>query len=346
MCGRSCLIAPQPARTGITRNGRFTGDTERATDSGSRNPGAFPPRARPLRAAGDRRTARRTVRPAAVPDARDRRDRATGRLGGEGLPPGPGVPDPAARGGEADAPVDACRARHPRLPGDPLAEDAPVDRGDRRRLVGHQLRARGRRGGVLRSPGRGARRGRSKACGPRHLPGRRGRLRRRRGRAARGGGRTQEGAGLQSGRHGLRDHGLLQQRLRPPGLGRRGGRGADTLAGRGPGRRGRSGHRRDGAGDHADRNRGHGGRAVARVARCRRRHRSLLSRRGDPRCPGRHAGPGRPTGPRHRGRGGGALATRQSAEEGCHEAAPPTGPRVQAGRGRRCCRPPGPTTAG
>jgi hypothetical protein len=49
-------------------------------------PGALPPRPWPLRTAGDRRVARRAFRPAAVPDVRDRRDRATGRLGGEDLP--------------------------------------------------------------------------------------------------------------------------------------------------------------------------------------------------------------------------------------------------------------------
>ena len=47
----------------------------------------------------------------------------------------------------------------------------------------------------------------------------------------------------------------------------------DALAGGRPGRRRRPGHRRDGAGHHADRHRGHGARAAARVARRRGGHR-------------------------------------------------------------------------
>ena len=87
---------------------------------------------------------------------------------------------------------------------------------------------------------------------------------------------------------------LLPRRLQPPGLG--GGRrpGARALAGRGPRRRGRPGHRRDGPRDHADRHAGDGGRPAADLARSRRGHRAPLPGRRHPRRP-----PGQPR-PGHR----------------------------------------------
>ena len=138
-----------------------------------------------------------------------------------------------------------------------------ADRRDRGRLAGHQLRARGRRRRTSTTWTRGLPRPvgsvptSTSARAPRspslddedELRG--------------DGGRPQEGAGVQPGRHGLRDHELLQQRLQPPGLGRRGGRGPE---------RWQAGDR-DGAAalvtdemvlaHHTHRHRGHGARAAA-----------------------------------------------------------------------------------
>ena len=72
-----------------------------------------------------------------------------------------------------------------RVSGLDAAPDAGADRRAGRRLAGYQLRARGRRGRLLRAPASG--RGPSRADHQRHrrLPGSRGRLRGRRGRAGR-----------------------------------------------------------------------------------------------------------------------------------------------------------------
>ena len=88
-------------------------------------------------------------------------------------------------------------------------------------------------------------------------------------------------ARVQPRRHGLGDHQLLQRRLQPPGLGRGRRAGAGAVAARRQGRRGRAGHRRDGAGHHADRHRADGPRAPARCGRTQASTRCGSTRRAE-----------------------------------------------------------------
>ena len=181
------------------------------------------------------------------------------------------------------------------VPGHAVAQDAGADRRDRRRLARHQLHPRaGRRLPV--PPGRGPGPVRPDPGRPGHLPGRRDQPGPR-GRAGRHHRQPQEGTGLLPRRHGHGHGQLLQRRLQPPGLGRGRRRGPRPLAGRRPGRRGRPGHRRDGAGHHADRHRGHGPRPATGLARRRRGHRPPLPVRRHPDRPPRHPGPRHRPGP-------------------------------------------------
>ena len=79
-----------------------------------------------------------------------------------------------------DAAVDGVDAPAADLHRVDVTGDAAADRRARRRLARHQLRARGRRGRLLRRSGRGAGDGGTRAVGPRRLPGRRARAVRRR----------------------------------------------------------------------------------------------------------------------------------------------------------------------
>ena len=85
----------------------------------------------------------------------------------------------------------------------------------------------------------------------------------------------------------------------------------DALAGGRPGRRGRPGHRRDGAGHHADRYRGHGARPAPGLARGRRGHRPPLPVRRHPGRPPRHPGP------RHRPGPGGLIGPTSGRAGSC-----------------------------